>query len=113
MFDGSFYLTGIDDKYKRFYAYKGLSNIPESGASIKSAKTSQVDFPGVPFSSAVRLNAMKMQLLASSNNETAQSGENNSKKKQLDSSVLRSVQVNFHKKPIQERLNEVNNIHKL
>ena len=84
MFDGTFYLTGIDDKYKRFYAYKGLSNIPESGASIKSAKTSQVDFSGVPTSSAVRLNAMKMQLLASSssNEKEAKSGENNNSKKQ-------------------------------
>jgi len=84
MFDGTFYLTGIDDKYKRFYAYKGLSNIPESSASIKSAKTSQVDFSGVPTSSAVRLNAMKMQLLASSssNEKEAKSGENNNSKKQ-------------------------------
>jgi hypothetical protein len=85
MFDGTFYLTGIDDKYKRFYAYKGLSNIPESGASIKSAKTSEVDFSGAaPTSSAVRLNAMKMQLLASSssNEKEAKSGENNSSKKQ-------------------------------
>jgi hypothetical protein len=31
----------------------------------------------------------------------------------MDPSVLRSVQVNFHKKPIQERLNEVNISHKL
>ena len=87
MFDGTFYLTSIDEKYKRFYAYKGLSNIPESGASIKSAKTSQVDFSGAaPTSSAVRLNAMKMQLLAasssSSSNEKAKSGENNNGKKQ-------------------------------
>lgn len=85
MFDGTFYLTGIDDKYKRFYAYKGLSNIPDSGASIKSAKTSEVDFSGAAStSSAVRLNAMKMQLLAasSSSNEKAKSGENNNGKKQ-------------------------------
>lgn len=61
MFDGTFYLTGIDEKYKRFYGYKGLENIPESGASIKSAKTSSSSS-----STALRLNAMKMHLFGSS-----------------------------------------------
>jgi hypothetical protein len=29
------------------------------------------------------------------------------RKKDVDSSVMRSVMVNFHKKPLEERLNEV------
>ena len=116
MFDGTFYLSGIDKKYKRFYAYKGLTNIPENGASIKSAKTSSgvdskaVAVGGMP--TAVRLNAIKMQLLASQNGEGKPNGEKASRQQVMDSSVLRSVQVNFHKRPIQERLNEVI-IHKL
>ena len=43
MFEGTFYLTGIDEKYRRFYAYKGDSRLIQEGASIKSAKTSIQD----------------------------------------------------------------------
>jgi hypothetical protein len=43
MFEGTFYLTGIDEKYRRFYAYKGDAGLIQDGASIKSAKTSEQD----------------------------------------------------------------------
>lgn len=43
MFEGTFYLTGIDEKYRRFYAYKGDQRLIQEGASIKSAKTTEQD----------------------------------------------------------------------
>jgi hypothetical protein len=49
---------------------------------------------------AQRLNTVRKQLLASKKREEGP-----------DSQVLRSVVVNFHKKPVEERLNEV--MHKL
>ena len=55
LYEGTYYLTKIDEKYRRFYAIKG-----ESTPSLQSSLTSQSDSQAVQ-----RLNSMKMQLLAS------------------------------------------------
>ncbi len=62
----------------------------------------------------MRLNAVKNQLLASGAENPANAKNNREKRnKDIDSSVMRSVVVNFHKKPLEERLNEViHNNHK-
>jgi hypothetical protein len=44
--------------------------------------------------------------LASGANSNGKNG-GEKRKKDVDSSVMRSVVVNFHKKPLEERLNEV------
>ena len=54
---------------------------------------------------AIRLNAVNNQLLASGAKSNGKNGEK--RNKDVDSSVMRSVMVNFHKKPLEERLNEV------
>lgn len=116
MFEGTFYLTGIDEKYRRFYAYKGDAGLIQEGASIKSAKTSEQD--------NVSLAGKRLKIIREQVSTSAQTSSSSSNKQVdslvpknngqvMDPSVLRSVQVNFHKKPIQERLNEVNISHKL
>jgi len=101
MFDNTYYLTKIDEKWRRFYDIKGTGQKiqPTGSQSVQSAKTSQA---------VIRLNAVKNQLLASGV-ETPANAKNNREKrnKDIDSSVMRSVVVNFHKKPLEERLNEV------
>ena len=84
MFEGTFYLTKVDDKYRRFYAVKkGHSTaLKPSNNGVESAKT-----------------AADRRLLALENHFAAFKADG--------SSPLRSVMTNFHKKPLQERLNEV------
>jgi hypothetical protein len=52
------------------------------------------------------LNAVNNQLLASGAKPAA-NGKSDKRGKDVDASVMRSVVVNFHKKPLEERLNEV------
>jgi hypothetical protein len=62
MFEGTFYLTGIDEKYRRYYAYKGDAQLIQEGASIKSAKTTSPD----PISMAgKRLQSIREQVTTS------------------------------------------------
>jgi hypothetical protein len=62
MFEGTFYLTGIDEKYRRYYTYKGDARLIQEGASIKSAKTSDQD----PISMAgKRLQSIREQVTTS------------------------------------------------
>jgi hypothetical protein len=63
LFEGTYYLTQIDDKYKRSYALKEVTTGLKETRALESAKTSSVDAQPP---AAVRLNAMKMQLLAAS-----------------------------------------------
>ena len=84
MFEGTFYLTKVDDKYRRFYEVKkGTSTaLMPSNNGVECAKTSA-----------------ERRLVTLENHFAAFKGES--------SSPLRSVMTNFHKKPLQERLNEV------
>lgn len=76
MFDGTFYLTKVDEKYRRFYAMKSgdKSVVLNPTKGLESSKT------------AKRLGLIEQHMT--------------SKLEDLDSSVLRSVVVNFHKKPL-------------
>jgi hypothetical protein len=50
MYEGAYYLTKIDDKWRRFYAVKGLAPL---APGIQSAKTSHLTSLA-----AIRLNAV-------------------------------------------------------
>ena len=73
---------------------------------IQSAKTAFVDSDSLTSKAAIRLNAVNNQLLASGAKPAA-NGKSDKRGKDVDASVMRSVVVNFHKKPLEERLNEV------
>ncbi len=63
------------------------------------------------------MNTVKNQILAAKQNksggapliEVSKNGNGSNKSYNIDPSVMRSVVVNFHKKPLEERLNEVIN----
>ena len=100
LYEGTYYLTKIDDKYRRFYGVKGVPLDP-STQGVQSAKTAM----NLTSQTAQRLNTVNNQLLASGVKTNGKNGEKRTK--DVDSSVMRSVVVNFHKKPLEERLNEV------
>ena len=78
------------------------SELATTQTGVQSAKTSMTDLTS---QAAIRLNAVSNQLLASGAKSNGKNGEK--RKKDVDSSVMRSVMVNFHKRPLEERLNEV------
>jgi len=79
LFEGTFYLTKVDDKYRRFYAVKQGSSplLKPTNNGIESGKTAE------------------RRLAALDNHFQAKS-------EQIDATTLRSVITNFHKKPLQE-----------
>lgn len=61
MYEGAYYLTKIDDKWRRFYAVKGQPQQPQpTQQGVQSAKTSAVDLSDEHLTSrtAIRLNAV-------------------------------------------------------
>ena len=80
MYAGTYYLTNIDDKHRRFYAIK---EGPQRESEVKSG------------SASVKEGGKVERRLATLNSHFSKESNQD-----LDSSVLRSVIVNFHKKPI-------------
>lgn len=83
LFDDTFYLTGVDDKFRRHYAIKGESTNLVSVGSLSPNKTFQ------------RLSVLESHLTA--NDDSAQKPE--------EQRVMRSMIKNFHRRPLPERLN--------
>lgn len=71
MFDGTFYLTKVDDKYRRFYAVKDGKSPISPIKEVQGQKTEG------------RLNTLEGHFTT-----------------QKDEAVLRTLQINFHKKPL-------------
>mmetsp|Transcript_43488 Transcript_43488/g.41946 ORF Transcript_43488/g.41946 Transcript_43488/m.41946 type:complete len:126 (+) Transcript_43488:331-708(+) len=86
LLQGTYYLTKVDDKYRRFYAVKDTMAKLEPSLYLASNKLENSQHAGMR-----RLGQLEGQMTTG---EKPNEG--------IDRAVLKKVTVNFHKKPIEE-----------